>query len=97
MVVVLSEWIMERGCMINRLGVACWRSMSEKYYRHSIYSFAINNPLRFIDPNGNEIKPVGTADEVKRINSALAIVEKTNPEIYKALKESKSVFSVSIP
>ena len=55
--------------------------MSEKYYRHSIYSYAINNPFPFIDPMGNEIKPVGTADEVKRINSALemAIVSPSLP------------------
>ena len=70
--------------------------MSEKYDRHSIYSYAINNPLKFVDPDGNTIEPVGTAAQVKKINSALEVVKKTNPEIYKALETSKEVFTISI-
>ena len=31
---------------------------AEKYYPMSPYAYVVNNPLKFIDPNGKEIKPV---------------------------------------
>jgi len=69
---------------------------SEKYLSVSPYVYAIDCPIKFIDPDGREIKPTGTDAEILRINNALKIIEKTNPEIYKTLKEAKEIFTISI-
>ncbi|RFS19410.1 RHS repeat-associated core domain-containing protein [Chitinophaga silvatica] len=70
--------------------------MADKYFKLSPFSYTANNPLKFVDPNGKEIVPIGTAEDIKRINAALAIVQLTNPEIYKALNDVTDRFELSI-
>lgn len=71
-------------------------SHAEKYYSISPYAYCANNPIILVDPDGRELKPSGTEDEKVRINTALAIVAKTNPEIYKVLNDAREVFTILI-
>jgi len=68
--------------------------LAEKYPNMGGYVYCANNPVRFVDPDGKEIKPVGTAQEIKRINSALAIVAKTNPCCPEAVINDRSSSAV---
>ncbi len=36
--------------------------MQEKYYNSSQYVYCANNPVKYIDPNGCDVKPAGTAE-----------------------------------
>jgi RHS repeat-associated protein len=69
---------------------------AEKYYTMAPYVYAGNDPLKFIDPGGDTLLPVGTAAEIKQINSALAIVAKTNPAQYDAMNNATEVVQIMI-
>ncbi|MGB5980999.1 MAG: polymorphic toxin type 17 domain-containing protein, partial [Nonlabens sp.] len=52
------EW-MDYGARFYDPAVGRWftpDAMAEKYYDQSIYNYTINNPILFVDPDGNQVK-----------------------------------------
>jgi RHS repeat-associated protein len=70
--------------------------LAEKYAGYSTYNYTLNNPLKYVDPDGNEIDPVGTDAQKVRINAGLAILKQTNPVLYAALKNAKEVYKIGV-
>jgi RHS repeat-associated protein len=69
---------------------------ANKYSMMTPYGYGANDPIKFIDPHGDTIVPIGTETDIKQINGALQIVALTNPKIYNSLQESTVNFSITV-
>ncbi|MCF7223231.1 RHS repeat domain-containing protein [Marilutibacter chinensis] len=64
------------------------------------YSYATNAPYTFTDPDGREIKPVGTRAEIRAIKRALKRIERSNPASkarMQAMRASANVHTIRYP
>jgi len=61
------------------------------------YAYANNNPHKYTDPDGREVYPIGTSEEIKTINKSLTTIANSNTESaarLSALRNSKNVHVV---
>ena len=81
------------GARIYDSRIGKWLSvdpLQKKYSYLSTYNFVANNPILFIDPDGQKIvinEPIGSDNYIK-LDNALKIFQKTHPLVYKRLDDS---------
>jgi RHS repeat-associated protein len=64
------------------------------------YWYANNNPYKFTDPDGREIKPIGTRADIREIKRALKEIEKSNSASkarMQEMRDSKNVHAIRFP
>jgi RHS repeat-associated protein len=70
---------------------------AEEYDAWSPYHYVYNNPVKLLDPDGREIINGAKqgSKEYEATESALSIIQKTNPEAYNTLQNSATKYNVT--